>query len=126
MASRSASPTQWKEARRKRALELKAAGWKQRDVAQAFGVSEAAVSQWLAAYAARGPDAWRATPRPRGPRKLRQEELELLPELLSYGAETYGFIGEVWTCTRIATFVQLVFGVRYHKAHISRLLKQLG
>jgi predicted transcriptional regulator len=37
----------WREARRYRAWELKQQGWKQKDIAQALGVSEAAVSQWL-------------------------------------------------------------------------------
>ena len=37
--------TKWKEARRKRALELKQHGGKQRTIAAAFGVSEAAVSK---------------------------------------------------------------------------------
>jgi transposase len=38
----------WKEARRKRALELKRQGGKQCTIAAAFGVSEATVSKWVA------------------------------------------------------------------------------
>jgi hypothetical protein len=41
-----ALPQDWKEARRQRAFELKAQGWQQRAIARAFGVSDAAVSQW--------------------------------------------------------------------------------
>jgi predicted transcriptional regulator len=37
----------WKEARRLPAWHLKQQGWAQRQIAGAFGVSEAAVSQWL-------------------------------------------------------------------------------
>ena len=37
----------WREGRRIRAWELKKEGWKQRDIAQALGVSAGAVSQWL-------------------------------------------------------------------------------
>ena len=40
-----------------RALELKHLGWKQRDIAAALGVTEGAVSQWLAAARRGGPDA---------------------------------------------------------------------
>jgi transposase len=118
-------PKDWKEARRKRALELKYLGWKQTEIAQALGVSKAAVSQWLFAAHLKGPEAWRAKPRPSGPVKLTAEELGLIPELLSHGAESYGFLGDVWTCARVAEVIWQEFGVSYHKAHVSRLLKAL-
>ena len=38
-----------------RALELKHLGWKQRDIAAALGVTEGAVSPWLAAAGAADP-----------------------------------------------------------------------
>jgi transposase len=60
-----------------------------------------------------------ATPR------LTPEQKALLPDYLSHGAEAYGFRGEVWTCARVATMIQREFGVLYHKAHVSRLLKDL-
>jgi transposase len=106
-------PKTWKEGRRKRALELKPRGWKQREIAAALGVSAAAVSQWVAETRVRGREAWRAKPRPTG------------PELLSHGAEAYGFRGAFWTCARVATVMWEAFGVSYHKAHVSRLLKAL-
>jgi transposase len=40
-------------------------------------------------------------------------------------AEAYGFRGEMWTCARVAAVIWEEFGVSYHKAHISRLLKRL-
>lgn len=126
MSRKDKQPSDWKEARRKRALELKELGWKQCDIAEAFGVSEAAVSGWVAKRWACGNESWRAQPRPRGAQKLSQEQLQLIPELLAHGAEAYGFTGEVWTCARVTRVMRQVFGVSYHKAHVSRLLKQLG
>ena len=38
------TPSDWREARRFRAFELKQDGWKQTDIAEALGVSEGAVS----------------------------------------------------------------------------------
>jgi transposase len=32
----------------------------------------------------------------------------------------------VWTSQRVATVIQREFGVGYHRAHVSRLLRQLG
>ncbi len=118
-------PKTWKEARRKRAFELKQQGWKQTDIAEAFAVSAAAVSQWLAKAREDGVAAWRAKPRPTGPIKLTAAQLCTIPELLSHGAEAYGFRGEIWTCARVAAVIWEEFGVSYHKAHISRLLKRL-
>lgn len=64
----------WKDARRKRAFELKEQGWKQHDIAQALGVSAPAVCKWF-----NHPDdglereAWHAKPARCGPLKLTLE-----------------------------------------------------
>jgi transposase len=108
-------PKTWQEGRRKRALELKQRGWKQREIAAALGVSAAAVSQWVAETWVRGSEAWRAKPRPLGPVKLTPDQLHLVPELLSQGAEAYGFRGEFWTCARVATVMW-----RHSASHITR------
>jgi transposase len=125
MKPKNSYPKDWKEARRKRALELKYLGWKQVEIAEALGVSKAAVSQWVFAAQLNGNEAWHAKPRPSGPLKLTAEELGLIPELLSHGAEAYGFLGDVWTTARVAQVIRQEFGVSYHKAHVSRLLKAL-
>ena len=111
--------------RRRRAVELKQQGWTQRRIAEAFGVSEAAVSQWLSEYARRGEAAFERRQH-RGPRKLTAEQLRKLPLLLAQGAEAYGFISPIWTNARVAELIKREFGVRYHKAHVSRILKQMG
>ena len=125
MAKISPSPQDWKEARRRRAFELAQQGWKQRRIAEALGVSEAAVSQWMAAVHEQGYQALCARPHPGGPCKLTNAQLRMIPRLLSHGAEAYGFRGEVLTCARIAKIVEWELGVSYSKSHISRLMKQL-
>jgi transposase len=118
-------PQTWKEARRKRACELKQHGWKQREIAEAFAVSPAAVSQWLAHGREHGIEAWRGQPSPTGPITLTDDQRRLIPEFFSPGAEVYGFRGQFWTCARGATVIGEECGVSYHKAHVSRLLKTL-
>jgi transposase len=118
-------PRTWKEGRRKRALELREHGWKPCEIADALGVSAAAVSQWVAEARVCGREAWRAKPRPTGPVKLTPDQRHMIPELLSHGAEAYGFRGECWTCARVATVVWEECGVSSHKAHVSRLLNAL-
>jgi transposase len=119
-------PRDWREARRFRAWELKQQGWQQQMIAAALGVTPGAVSQWLKRAAAGGVEALRNRLRP-GPRpKLTAEQRARIPEVLARGAEAYGFVGEVWTAPRVAAVIEREFGVRYHPAHVSRLLRALG
>ena len=117
--------TDWREGRRLRAWELSEQGWKQRDIARALGVTAGAVSQWLKRGREGGVEALRHRPSPGAPPRLSREQLERLPELLERGAPAYGFRGEVWTCSRVAEVIRREYGVRYHPAHISRILKAL-
>ncbi len=57
--------------------------------------------------------------------RLTKEQLEQLPSLLEQGAQTHGFAGAVWTTARVAVLIHKQFGVSYHPAHISRLLKAI-
>ena len=112
----------WREGRRRRAWELKAAGWKQQDIAAALGVTAGAVSQWLKRVRDRGVEGLRRHPAPGRQPRLTPEQVAQLPALLAPGAEAYGFRGQVWTCQRVAEVIRRTFGVTYHPAHVSRLL----
>jgi transposase len=105
------SPTNWKEARRLQAWQLRQQGRSQRQIAEALGVSEAAVSQWMRRAREGGSEALRLQPPFGAPRRLAADQLARLPELLHRGAEAYGFRGQVWTCGRIAAVMRLEFGV---------------
>ena len=115
----------WREGRRFRALELKEQGWKQTHIAEALGVSEGAVSQWMKRAREKGVQALRHKPPPGAPPRLSEDERARLPELLAQGAQAHGFRGDVWTCERVAIVIRKEFGVSYHPAHVSRLLKAL-
>jgi transposase len=119
------TPQNWKEARRLQAWRLKQQGWPQRQIAEALGVSEAAVSQWVKRGRNGGPQALRHCPAAGAPRRLAAEQLARLPDLLHRGPEAYGFRGHVWTRGRVAAVLRLEFGVSYHPVHVGRLLKAI-
>lgn len=116
----------WREARRERAWDLKQNDWKQKDIAEALGVSAGAVSQWLKRAEEKGPEALRRQPRKGAIPRLTADQMAQLPALLKQGAEAFGFQGEVWTQPRVAALIQAQFGVAFHPSHVGRLLKRLG
>jgi transposase len=118
-------PHNWKEARRLQAWQLLQKGWPQHQIAEALGVSTAAVSQWLKRARQDGPQALRYCPPPGAPRRLAPDQLARLPDLLHRGPESYGFRGQVWTRKRVAEVIRVAFGVVYHPTHVGRLLKAL-
>jgi transposase len=121
----SVAAANWREWRRLRALELKREGWYQRDIAAAFGVAEETVSRWLTRARDSGAEALLARPSAGHPPRLSPAQKRWIPEFLWHGPEAYGFHGEVWTCARISRVIEEEWGVRYHKDHVGRLLKEL-
>lgn len=109
-----------------RAWELSLHGWAPCDIAEALGVSRAAVSRWLTAAAEAGPDALCSRLRAGPAGKLLPGQRFLLADSLWHGAEAYGFRGDVWTCARVVKVIEEEFGVHYHKGHVSRILKEIG
>lgn len=126
MSTAEAPAVDWKEGRRLRALELHEGGWTGKRIAEALGVTRGAVSQWLKRARDGGRAALRRRAAPGATPKLTAAQREQLPDLLAKGAERYDFSGEVWTTKRVAHVIQREFGVAYHPAHVSRLLRQLG
>lgn len=117
-------PDDWRERRRLRAWELHQQGWSQRRIAAELGVTQGAICQWLRrGHEGGGVDALRhhAAPGRRG--ALTDEQLGQIPALLARGAESFGFRGDEWTTRRVAVVLKQSFGVSYHPAHVSRLLR---
>src|SRR5262249_30254758 len=125
MSTTEAPPRDWREGRRLRALELYEEGWKAMRTGEALGGTRGGVSQWLGRARERGREALRHRKPPGARPRLTAEQRAQIPVLLAKGAESSGFIGDIWTTARVATVVKRAFGVRYHPAHVSRLVRQI-
>src|SRR2546430_15009702 len=58
--------------------------------------------------------------------RLTAEQKAQIPELLAKGAEAYGFRGDVWTASRVAEVIKRTFGIRYHRDHVGKLMREAG
>ena len=101
-------------------------GWQQKKIAEALGVSRGAVSQWVKRARTGGKEALDTPPRTGRPARLSRADRQRLVKMLAKGAEAFGFRGAVWTNPRVAKVIEDELGVRYHPAHVSRILKALG
>ena len=119
-------PLDWYETRRLRAWELHQQGWSQRKIAAELGVTQGAVSQWLKrVHQSSGEiEALRNHPAPGRRCMLTSEQLQQIPVLIAQGAAAFGFQGDQWTTNRVAAILMQHFGVSYHPAHVSRLLRK--
>ncbi len=118
--------TDWREVRRRRAWDLKNKGWKQRDIAEALGVTEGAVSQWLKRGREKGEKALAARKHPGRKAQLSKQQKQQIPALLAKGAEAYGFRGDVWNRRRVAAVLLREFGVKHCLQHVGTLMRQCG
>ena len=123
---RNNEPVDWREGRRLRAWELHQQGWKQKDIAAALGVTQGAVSQWVKRGTTGGVAGLRRRTAPGSAPRLTAEQREQLRVELAKGPSVFGFVGEVWTTKRVAALIKELFGVSYHPAHVSRIVRALG
>jgi len=122
----------WREERRLRALALYKKGWQQKLIAEALGVTKGAVSQWVKIVKSvpDEPQAQSAVLRIKKStgRKpaIALEDRPKLVTLVLQGAETFGFVGEVWTAARVQSVARRELGIRVGVTTIKKFLHEEG
>jgi len=84
------------------------------------------VMRWRDARDAGGVEALRVRFSPGRPLKLNARDRRRLLKQLLRGAYAHGYSTELWTTSRIAQVIYREFRVRYHRAHVGRLMHALG
>lgn len=114
------------EQRRLKAARLLRQGIAQSEVARRVGVHRQSVSRWdkeLKESGLRGlKKAGRAGRKP----LLSATDLRRVEAKLKQGAQAQGYATALWTTFRVADLIEQECGVRYHPAHVWRILQGLG
>ena len=113
------------EDRRKRALALLDAGHSLNEVGRRIGCNASSVMRWRNARRRGGAKALRVRFSPGRPWKLTATQRKRLVRFLLQGPVAHGYRTNLWTTIRIAEIVQRKFGIRYHRAHVGRLMHSL-
>ena|SRR5487761_12581 len=114
------------EARRMEAARLLRQGLGQSQVARAVGVHRQSVSRWARELEQSGVRGLRQARRTGRPPKLSPAQLRDLERALKRGPEALGFETGLWTASRVRDLVEYRTGVRYHEAHVWRILRKLN
>jgi transposase len=113
------------EKRRRHAVRLLESGRTLSAVAHQVGAAVSSVFRWGRAYRRKGPRGLDAKPTPGRPPRLSRAEKRHLVKLLTRGALHAGYRTDLWTLPRVAALIQQEFGVRYHPAHVWKVLTAL-
>ena len=114
------------EARRRRAAALLERGLGIREVARQVGSSPSSVKRWKGVIETGEKEALAAKPHPGRPSRLSPKQREELLELLLEGPLAHGYASQLWTLPRIAKLIEAHFGVKYHPAHVWKILHACG
>lgn len=114
------------ETRRLKAAALFNKGHTQTEVRRKLNISPQSASRWHAAWKAGGKDALRKAGRAGRLPRLSAEQKEMVKAALVKGPEAYGYSTALWTIGRVASLIDEITGVKYHKGHAWKILRALG
>src|SRR6202050_2055828 len=114
------------ERRRRAAAELLRQGMSQSEVARRLGVHRQSVIRWVRQLAQSGRAGLKQAGRAGRKPKLSANQLQKIERALERGPEALGYASGLWTTVRVRELIEHQCAVRYHEAHVWRMLRQLG
>jgi transposase len=114
------------ERRRMEAASLLKQGVSQSEVARRLGVHRQSVIRWARQLAQTGVAGLKKAGRAGRKPRLGATELRALARGLKRGPEALGYTSGLWTAGRVRALIEYATGVRYHEAHVWRILRKLN
>jgi len=115
----------YRVATRLHAVALNMEGKSAPEIAKALKVHRTKVCRWFHRWQENGIEGLMEGHRPGRPERLSEEQHQTLADILDSGPVAYGFNSGVWTCPMVCRIIEDEFRVRYHPAHVSRILHEL-
>jgi len=98
----------------------------QSEVARRLGVHRQSVIRWARQRAQSGVGGLKKARRAGRKPRLGAAELRALERGLKRGPEALGYASGLWTSARVRELIEYETGVRYHEAHVWRILRKLN
>jgi transposase len=114
------------EERRMEAARLLKQGVNQSEVARRLGVHRQTVIRWVRQLTVAGRTGLKKAGRAGRKPKLSPAQLRQIEKQLKRGPQTLGYATGLWTAVRVRDLIEYQTGVRYHEAHVWRILRTLG
>jgi transposase len=114
------------EERRMEAARLLKQGVNQSEVARRLGVHRQTVIRWVRQLAVAGRAGLKMAGRAGRKPKLSAAQLRQIEKELKRGPQALGYATGLWTAVRVRDLIEYQTGVRYHEAHVWRILRRLG
>ena len=111
---------------RMRAIKLWKNKKKVKDIAEDFGLTKAAVYEWIKDYKKKGFNGLKKRKAKGAQPKLSDECIKNLVVMLKKTADNYGFETPLWDCKKITQLIKEKFGKSIHYSNVWRLLQRIG
>ncbi len=108
------------------AARLLEQGVSQSEVARRLGVHRQSVIRWTRQLAQCGRQGLKQAGRAGRKPGLSGAQLKQIEHALKRGPEAFGYSSGLWTTNRVRELIEDQCRVRYHEAHVWRILRQLG
>lgn len=114
------------ETYRIRAIELRNAGKRVKEIAFFFGLHPASVSRWLVKHRRAGIAALKSRKGTGRPPKITLEEVNKILNCLKKPATNYGFPTPLWTCKRVKQLIRKEIHKDFTEVGVWKLLRRFG